>query len=187
MERLGEWQRIDRIAAVLVSVSFNVALLWLLNASVRPLAPLGAPADAVIQLVWIEEAPDAPPPSTAVTVPQQPNHSAREVEQSIPALDKPLPTVEAGPGKGTPALDLSLPSGEVGFPSRRIYAPGPSQTLAPEPRARFTFMDRSLGGTMQRMSRNRMCGELKFALTDSPESTDAILASMKRIGCGERQ
>lgn len=187
MERLGEWQRIDRIAAVLVSVSFNVALLWLLNASLRPLGPLEDPAETVLQLVWIEEPPVAPLPSTAEAFARQPNRRAREIEVAVPVLDKTVPAVETGPRKGAPALDLSLPDGEVGFPSRRIYVPGPSQALAPEPRARFAFVDRSFGGTMQRMSKNRMCGELKFALTDSPESTDAILASMKRIGCGERQ
>ncbi|MGY0633916.1 hypothetical protein ACW7G3_07130 [Luteimonas sp. A478] len=189
MERLGGegLQRVDRGAAALVSVSFNLVLLCFLNASLRSPGPHVAPAHDVIQLVWIEEAPDALPPSTEVAVPKQSNRSAREAEKAAPMFDKPLEAVEAESGNGTQTLDLSLPGGELVYSSRRIYAPGPSLPSAPEPRARFVFVDRSLGGTMQRMSKNRMCGELKFALTDSPESADAILASMKRIGCGERE
>ena len=45
------------------------------------------------------------------------------------------------------------------------------------------MQDSSFGGRLQEAARRKACGELRGALSAKPESTEAVLASMKRWKC----
>ena len=47
----------------------------------------------------------------------------------------------------------------------------------------LTFMDRSIGGVLQRMTKNNICGELRLSLLSVEGSADAILRTMRAYGC----
>ncbi len=144
-------------------------------------ARIGTGVD-VLQVVWIErdDTPAEVEPRSASRIQDQevkPAVRARKAQPSRAQRD-----VEAHPGEpvGHGRLDLALQKAAMEFSHGLLERP---DRIAREPRLQVTFQDRSLGGTLQRMSQRTTCAELRRALANREASQEAIMSSMARHKC----
>lgn len=176
----------DRVVSALAAVATVCgAALLPVFADRDGRAPSGVEL-ASLQIVWIErdETPDKegePPVASGV--------SSREIwlEAHAPkaraskAQDHTDARMDGeAVGQGRLQLDLSLPSAPMEF--RRGLLEKPDRPVW-EAALQVAFQDRSLGGTLQRMSHRRICAELGRALVSQPQSHEAIASSMARHKC----
>ena len=182
-----------RVAAACATLAVHCALFALLLGRPMLCAPdanLAAEATA-LQVVWIQR--EVASPQLVVTAPQQavssaPSTSApRRRRASAPANAEDAPSGSPGaPAHRSEstgyALDLTLPPASLEF-NTDIMRKGPSTGTVQTNRMNLQLIDRSFGGTMQRMTKARTCGDLRAALQQHPESTMTILQTMTRLGC----
>ena len=141
---------------------------------------------ASLQIVWIErdETPDKESePPVATGVPS--GEIWLEVRAPKARILKAQGDTDAyvageAMGQGRVQLDLSLPSAPMEF--RHGLLDQPDRPVG-ESALQVAFQDRSLGGTLQRMSHRRICAELGRALVSQPQSHEAIASSMARHKC----
>ena len=146
-------------------------------------ATIGTGVD-LLQVVWIER-DDTPAneiePRSASPIQDReakPAVRARKAQPSRAQRD-----VEAHAAGGPVAhgrLDLALPKAAIEFSHGLLERPDRN---AREPGLQVTFQDRSLGGTLQRMSQRTTCAELRRALANRQASHEAIMSSMARHKC----
>jgi len=75
-------------------------------------------------------------------------------------------------------------SGGDGNFRRDLFEHGEADPLGPPSHLPGLLMqDSSFGGRLQEAARRRTCGDLRGASRAKPESTEAIVASMKRWKC----
>lgn len=188
-----------RPLALAAAIAVNALLLWLLL--MRPYAlPAGRdPEQERIRLSWVEREP-AP---ISAPVPAVPSATAASAAPARPPDERPgrnPPRAQAvpDPAATVPYADAddawdsgadprfvpgSAADGYGNF-ERRIFEAGGDDGFAPKrhlPGVRL--QDASLGGWLQREARKRACAELGSALRSRPESTAAIMASMRRWEC----
>src|SRR5690606_12956310 len=79
-------------------------------------------------------------------------------------------------------LSLSPPPTSMGFNDDPM-SKGRATAMAQPDRMNLQLVDRSFGGTMQRVTKARTCGDLRAALRQHSGSTMTILRTMTRLGC----
>lgn len=152
--------------------------------------------DEGVPILWIER-PSATPPQAA----PEPHPSASRLRQAarrtspvhrddaFPARssardDVPLQVVEGGDAWSEPAGSTSRTRDIDPSAFRRDPLARRDTTFEPAPaRMEAAIRDRSFGGWMQRTTKARICGDLAAQLRKSPESTEAVAASMRKHGC----
>jgi hypothetical protein len=172
-----------------------------------PASPTPRPdrVDDVLQVIWVErpeavsadsmripaethaaERPVTRPqrerPAAAVVAPVSPSSVDAAVEvTSTPAVQTLVVTDDAwrplpGPRRSGADIDPSA--------FRRDPLARRDTSFDPKPAAlEEAIQDRSFGGWMQGATRKRMCGDLRAALSRSPESTYSIMESARKRGC----
>src|SRR5690606_13172034 len=121
------------------------------------------------------EAAPGPSPAAAVATTGQTAIAAPEPSR-VPALSLDLPE----------GWLMRQPGGSGGDDNfrRDLFAHGDADPLGRHSHLPgLRMQDSSFGGRMQEAARRKACGELRGALSGKPESTEAILASMKRWKC----
>ena len=128
---------------------------------------------AAIPPIKAEAAP-GPSPAAAVATTGQTAIAAPEPSR-VPALSLALPE----------GWLMRQPGGSGGDNFRRdLFVHGDAEPSGPPSHLPgLRMQDSSLGGRLQEAARRKACGELRGALSAKPESTEAILASMKRWKC----
>ena len=181
-----------RLAAACATLAVHCALFALLLGLPMLRAPdanLAAEATA-LQVVWIQREIASPPVVAASqqAVSSAPSTSApRRRRASAPANAEDAPSGSPGASmlrseSTGHALDLTLPPASLEF-NTDIMRKGPSTGTVQTNRMNLQLIDRSFGGTMQRMTKARTCGDLRAALQRHPESTMTIFQTMTRLGC----
>jgi len=182
-----------RWLAALFVVALHAALYLLLRAPAELASvPASDRIDKRIRLVWSMR--ERLPRSTAkVPVIAVPRAAATTSAHHLPAIATAIPRRE--PIVEThESDDWSLPSKELtggkegeeadaGF-TRDVFAHQGADPFAPSnhlPDVRLH--DSSFGGRLQAEARRKACGSLRGALAGKPESTAAIIASMRRWHC----
>ena len=159
------------------------AVLLLIFADRAGRATIGTEV-ASLQVVWIErdKAPDKerePPVASGVSDQEiRPEVRVRKAQASEAQGD--VEAHVAGESMGQGQLNLSLPTASMEFRQGPLERP---DKIVREPALQVTFQDRSLGGTLKRMSHRKICAELSSALVSQPESYEAIASSMARHKC----
>ena len=149
-------------------------------------APETAPQDEVVmQVVFIERIPDPLPVKTPAVEdrPRRTTSRARKPKAESRMRAVPAGTLpDATPSRPARRLDLAIAPGKFDFrrsPVERASVPLDATTTLLHVRMR----DTSLGGRLQSMAQQRICGELRSALARNPESTASILGALQRHGC----
>lgn len=181
-----------RLASACATLALHCALLALLwgRPTLRATDANPAAEATALQIVWIQKEIAIPP---VVAVPQQAAPSAqstsatRRRRTSAPANAEDAhsgsPSVpELRSESNERALDLALPPASLEF-NTDIMKKGLSAGTVQTDRMNLKLVDRSFGGTLQRMTKARTCGDLRAALRQHPESTMTILQTMTRLGC----
>ncbi|MGY0612918.1 hypothetical protein [Luteimonas sp. A501] len=139
---------------------------------------------ASLQVVWIER-DDAP--DKASEIPASSGAADRETRPEVTGLKAQVSAEqgyagidEVGESVEQSQLDLSLPTATMEFRHGVLERP---ERMERESVIQVVFQDRSLGGTLQRMTHRGICGELSRALMSQPESYEAIERSMVRHNC----
>lgn len=181
-----------RLAAACATLALHCALFALLVG--RPMlrasdANLASEATA-LQVVWIEREIASPPvvaapqqatsPAPSTSAPWRGQASAPANTEYAPSGSPDAPTLRSESTGHT--LDLTLPPASLEF-NTDIMRKGPATGTVQPNRMNLQFIDRSFGGTMQRMTKARNCGYLRAALQQHPESTMTILQTMDRLRC----
>ncbi|NYZ62581.1 hypothetical protein [Luteimonas deserti] len=148
------------------------------------------PQDAAMQVVWLERAP-RPVPRDDTTPAAVPAPDAQRVAVTASARARQrgpagadverddLP--EASAPEPAPRLDLSLPTAPLAFGTPAGRPIRRRDDIAPV--IQVDIRDRSLGATLQGMTRNTICSELRRAAAASLASHAPIEASMAQHGC----
>ena len=121
------------------------------------------------------EAAPGPSPAAAVATTGQTAIAAPEPSR-VPALSLDLPE----------GWLMRQPGGSGGDDNfrRDLFVHGDAEPSGPPSHLPgLRMQDSSFGGRLQEAARRKACGELRGALSAKPESTEAILASMKRWKC----
>jgi hypothetical protein len=144
-------------------------------------APETVPQDQdVIQVVFIERAPEPRLQAPAVEVPPRGTTARARKPKKVTLPPDALPDV--APSHPARPLDLAIAPGAFDFrrsPVERTSARLDATTI----RLHVRMRDTSLGGRLQSMAQQRICGELRSALARNPESTASILGALQRHGC----
>lgn len=188
--------RAERLAAVVGTLLVHLVLAALLreDASADILA---VTREDALQVTWIERPPaDAPPvadppretlpartastrrsplPREVETAVTETTASGRETASPLIAGDD---VWSESPGRSPRTRDIDPSAFRRDPLSRRDtdFEPAPARMEA-------AIRDRSFGGWMQRTTKARICGDLAAQLRRAPESTDAVVASMRRHRC----
>lgn len=168
-------------------------LAWLLLRTAPALSPASPTVESErIRLTWSQREPE---PVPLVYVPASVQQASRHRADAIrpQAVSAPSQQVisSVAPIQLTLADDTWTPApgshGRAGKGAefqKSLFAEEGIDAFAPKPHMReLPMLDSSLGGWMQRESQRRYCGELKSHLRNKPESTAAILGSMRRWKC----
>ncbi len=194
---LPRWQRwpADQLMASIIAISLNFAVVWVLAQDAASTVPPAAKEVDVTQLIFIErervaaivrphssafrKTTTVPGPSSLSPAPDQSSRaSATAPPSSINKRAVPADPVST-PGR---PLNLSVPEPAISF--HRNPTVSQRTPIAEVPiRMPLVFVDRSLGGTMKRMTKASICRDLRTALISSPSSAASILASMEHHGC----
>ena len=184
-------ERSFRLTAACATLAIHGVLLALLA---RPMLQMPEPRTAAheagLQIVWIPREtanrrvivavePRAPTEASTFASPDSETIETARIDSAAgmpPDLPVPLP------GSNQPALRLSPPPVAMEFNDDLMGKGRATEPTQPD-RMNLRLVDRSFGGTLQRMARNRTCGDLRAALQQRPESTVAILQTMTRLGC----
>lgn len=193
-------ERTERIAALSIALAVNLLVIAYLMQAMRPERMQVSEHEQVIQVIFLDK-----PRLRPKTVPAT-HRVDRTASGHSPAIPKPArrpsptpavassealvvvtapanPPVEDEWGLARSVSDQT-PEG-MNFkpdPLRRRQAPIATSTN----RMHLRMQDRSIGGMLQAMTKASICRELRRALSSSPASADAILASMEKYGCGKR-
>ena len=180
-----------RLTAAGATLAIHGVLLSLLA---RPMLQMPEPRTAAhetgLQIVWIPremanrrviEGVEPRTPTEASTF-ASPDRETIETARIDSAAGMPPHLPVPRPGSNPPALRLSPPPVPMEF-NDDLMGKGRANAPPQPDRMDLRLVDRSFGGTMQRMARNRTCGDLRAALQQRPESTMAILRTMTRLGC----
>ncbi len=172
-------ERSDQVISTITASAAVCGLVMVLMLSGPPRAPMASSTQVALRVVWIER-----------DVPQIESHelsaATEHAERQPAAAAVDLETTDA-PDEGdeevaaqVQRLDLSLPATPLGF-HRDVF----DRPTSPQKEAlhRFSFQDRSLGGTLKEMARSSVCAELNRALAAEPGSQDAIENARRRHGC----
>lgn len=191
--------RAERLAAVVGTLLVHLVLAALLREDTSA-AILAVTREHALQVTWIER-----PPADAQVVPDPPREPSMARERVVAAVrrspspratgaaatdaaadhrDAPLPLAAVddvwseSPGRSPRTRDIDPSAFRRDPLSRRdtTFEPAPARMEA-------AIRDGSFGGWMQRTTKARICGDLAAQLRRSPESTDAVIASMRRHGC----
>ena len=186
-----ETDRFLRLTATCATLAIHGALLaFLARPMFRATETRMAAHQAGLQIVWIPS--DTPNPRVIEVVePRAPLASSRYASphsaptevpslNSAPGTPPDLPVPRSGVDQLT--LRLSLPPEGMEFDDDLMGKGRAAEPTRPS-RMNLRLVDRSFGGTMQRMAKNRTCGDLRAALQQHPESTMTILRTMTRLGC----
>lgn len=173
-----------KAAALAVSIAFQAALLAVMlhDAGFPPARGADDPATRV---VFIHSAPSAAPVITPAHPRTKPAQHARRNTARVPAYaasnetQPPAVTAKASHPGG---LDLSLAPLSLEFHGNSIASRPPALESVTY-HLQVTMIDSSLGGRLRAMTKQRICGELRAALTNHAESHASIRASLREYGC----
>lgn len=176
--------------AVTLALALHVPLYLLLRMEGEPMpvAPASG-ADQRIRLVWSERAPPprptALPPQPRPAAPMSARGAAREHVTAPVTVPAPgLVLTQESDAWPNPARNPTAAGAGDAF-ARDIFARGRGDAFEPASRMPGVRMhDSSILGRLDAEARRRACGSLRGALAGRPESTAAIMASMKRWDCG---
>lgn len=181
------WRALAALLALALHVP--VALLLLRGVGDERSRTSSRPDQERIRLTWSDPIPPPPlasrPPAAAQAVSPAATTRQREREPAAPAASTPSAPLIVGNDAWAPAARATpgKDGGGASF-SRDVFERGGDDLFAPvQHMPQVRMRDRSLGGRLQEQSRQRACASLKAALQDRPESTHAILASMRRWDC----
>lgn len=177
-----------------------------------PVSPLPRAdhADDVLEVIWIER--PEPAPADAMRIPPETQVARRAVARPAtrnPRAQSAATTVAPmSPSSRDDAVDAaSAPAAQTPVVADDAWRPIPGAgrsrasdidpsafhrdplarrdtSFDPKPAAlEDAIQDRSFGGWMQGATRKRMCGDLRAALSRSPESTYSIMESARKRGC----
>lgn len=181
-----------RLAAAFATLAIQCVLFAFLLGHPMSHAPDAktVAGETVLQVVWISreatnppvvEAPEqAAPAAPSTATPRRRRNSAPANAENAPGGS---PDAPASRSEFTQhSLNLTLPPASMEF-NDDILSKGRAIGTAQTNRMNLQLVDRSFGGTMQRMTKARTCGDLRAALQKHPESTMTILQTMTRLGC----
>ena len=178
--------------AVTLALALHVPLYLLLRMEGEPMpvAPASG-ADQRIRLAWSERAP--PPRPTALPPQPQPRPAAPMSARGAAREHVTAPVTVPAPGLvltqesdawPNPARNPTAAGAGDAF-ARDIFARGRGDAFEPASRMPGVRLHvSSILGRLHTEARRRACGSLRGALAGRPESTAAIMASMKRWDCG---
>ncbi|HEY1136191.1 MAG TPA: hypothetical protein VGE64_01745 [Xanthomonadaceae bacterium] len=178
------------------TVLVHVALTALLRQD-RPAGIDAIARDDALQVTWIERPPADVPPVADPPRGTAPARTASTRRSPLPREVETAVTETTASGRETASLLIAGDDVWSESPGRspRTRDIDPSAfrrdplsrrdtTFEPAPaRMEAAIRDRSFGGWMQRTTKARICGDLAAQLRRAPESTDAVIASMRRHGC----
>lgn len=182
----------EQWAAAGIAIALNVAAVWLLAQDEAPQLRKQTGDDHVIQLVFLKPAPEPvatrltvvihPRPNKLTARPSPPRTSPAQTTKSV--VSRPLQVADSAIGSATTErpLDLSIREAAMSFERKPLAEKVAPISEAPI-RMPLAFTDRSFGGTMQRMTMQSICRELRAALISSPQSASSVMASMREQGC----
>jgi len=181
-----------RLAAACGTLVIHFVLLALLLARpmLRAPEPRMAADETALQIVWIPgEVADRPvvadvetvaPAASGTPAPGR-RTTVEPVDAGGPSGSSP-PDPVSRPESTRRPLSLSPPPASMGFNDDPM-SKGRATAMAQPDRLNLQLVDRSFGGTMQRMTKARTCGDLRAALRQHSGSTMTILRTMTRLGC----
>lgn len=195
---LSEWlDRHRHVLACAISMALTSLGVSLLTMASLP-APYRSDAadDEALTIVWIERR------SASVALPRRDDERPKRPDRAhdrvydrahaaqsggpaehstMPAAPSADPAASAMTSPARAPLDLRLrePAIETTSQTRAPWRRDAPEDLKPPPRIAVRIEDRSLFG----IARGRECAELRAALSKGPESTDAIVESMRKRGC----
>lgn len=178
----------ERWVAALFSCTLNLAVCWFLLQSPTSERYAADVPSHFIEVIFVDRAIDQieEPPTPLVRTSNTVGRRSKGQRQPIsePSAGPP-PTVEAGAGvPNSMPLNLHVPKVPIQFADHNPLERSTGQTLPVGPQLHVRFVDRSLGGALQRMSRSGACRHLRTALANQPASAESILKTMQRYGCG---
>lgn len=178
----------ERWVAVLLSCALNLAGCWFLLRS-PALEPHEDPVPPrFIEVIFVDRAVvQMAEPSTLQS------GASSTVGRRTKGQGQPTSELSAGrpPKAGTAAaisspmpMNLVVPHVPMQLAEHNPFERSQGQPLPVGPELNLRFIDRSLGGALQRMSRSGACRQLRMALASQSASAESILATMQRYGCG---
>lgn len=192
-------ERVESITAWVVALAVNALLLVYLSAILRRDWIESATREQSMQVVFITKTVASKKP---VAIELRP-HSRFQVTTRLPRLDSSpklaeavrdstqLDTLSVIVGATHSTADSLLMMPQAPEAPASDFKPNPLASKPPPmlptvPKTKFRMIDSSIGGRLAAMTKAQICGDLGRALTKSPESAAAILASKERYGCGRR-
>jgi hypothetical protein len=185
--------RTDELFSFVTAISLTAGALWSLSLLKSSPRHLQTPP-ATIEVIWLAPAPPKPlVPGPEQRVPEQVRQA--QVGGPGPQVRREHPRGEAAseltaqsevPGPptrlGTAPLNLSVPAETVSFQREPLGSQSNPIRLEPD-RIRLSFTDRSIGGTLQRMTKAQICVELSQALRSAGSNAAVIIGNMQEHGC----
>lgn len=179
----------ERWLAALLSCALNLAGCWFLLRPAASPEPQEDPVPPVFfEVVFVErtvaqeEDPPALPSGASITVDIRQKRQRMAISEL--SARRP-PKVAATARLSDPmSLDLAVPHVPIHFAEYNPFDRSERKSLPTGTEFNLKFADRSLGGALQRMSRNGACRQLRMALASQSASVESILATMRRYGCG---
>lgn len=178
----------ERWVAALLSCALNLAGCWFLLRS-----PAWEPHEdpvppRFIEVLFVDRAvvqmaePSTLQSGASNTVGRRPNRQ-RQPTSELSAGRPPKAGAVAALSSPRP-LNLVVPHVPIQLAEHNPFERSQGVILPIGPELNLKFVDRSLGGALQRMSRSGACRQLRMALASQSASTESILATMQRYGCG---
>lgn len=179
----------ERWLAAILAFAVNAAVAWfLLQPPAFRLYEPDVRSD-FLEVIFVDRTsarPDRPPTPSAESSTALGRQKAEHGQPTSAPLTASTLSAEVVSQMGslpTP-LNLQLPEEPLQLRDHNPLKPARALAAPRDPQLQVNFVDRSLGGQLQRMSRSAACRELGQALTENPASAESILASMQRYKCG---
>jgi hypothetical protein len=194
-------QSTDKILATAVAVLLNVAAAWFLGSEMqRSRYTEHVAVNSALQVVWIRRPSvakvDRPQPEVARSIKKSADAASSKRRssrhsQNLAVLDVSTTKTSTaiisvsgddqwGPAN-LPAKAMVPAAGQLFLNNPLAHHSGPLE--ATQNRMNLVFRDGSFGGTLQRISKQQMCGDLRRTLATDSSSAESILRTMKKYDC----
>jgi hypothetical protein len=170
------------ISIVCVVVLFHVVLGAYLAALLNGSENISRGNDTALIVRWIKRDSIDTRPANSLKRPirraQPANHIIRSSREDV-AIQESTEPVSQSPAPRP--IDLEPPGPKIAFERNPLERPTRLDTTPSL--LSVTFIDRSIGGTLQRMTKYQNCKELRKALATTSGDATTIMASMEKEGC----
>jgi hypothetical protein len=172
----------QEISVVCVVVVFHVFLGVYLAALLNGGENISRGNETALIVHWIKrdsiDTRPANPLKSPVTRTQPSSHTMRSSREHVAIQESPEQVSQSPAPR---PIDLEPPRPKISFDRNPLERPTRLDTTPSL--LSVTFIDRSVGGTLQRMTKSQNCKELRKALATTSGDATTIMASMEKEGC----